>query len=345
MNQNWNAFLTERGAQIDTNSAVVSFGNPQQELKAAGSRTVIADLSQFGLLHFSGDDAQLFLNNLLSSDIKHQHPGQAQYSSFSTPKGRMLASMLVTRSESGFLMQLPASLREAMQRKLSMYILRSKVKVVDAGIDTVLLGLAGPDAAAMLKRQFGVVPSQPMEAVFVADATLTQLAPTLFQVHANVDTAQALFTQAQQLGAIAVGEPAWRWLLLQIGFAWIYPATQEQFVAQMANMELVGAVSFTKGCYPGQEIVARTQYLGKLKRRMALVHIACDIANAPPGRELYSPELPGQAIGMLADSAPSPEGGVDALAVVQVSCWEHGVTLGASDGPALSVRALPYQVP
>ncbi len=343
MNQNWNAFLAEHGAQIDANT-VVSFGDPQQELKAAASQSVIADLSQFGLLHFSGDDAQLFLNNLLSSDIKHQQPGQAQYSSFSTPKGRMLASMLVIRSESGFLIQLPASLREAMQRKLSMYILRSKVKVVDAGIDTALLGLAGPDAATMLKQYFGTVPAQPMETVFAGTAAITQLAPAMFLLHANIDTAPALFAQMQQQGAIPVGEPAWRWLSLQTGFAWIYPATQEQFVAQMANMELVGAVSFTKGCYPGQEIVARMQYLGKLKRRMALVHIDCDIADAPPGRELYSPELPGQAIGMLADSAPSPEGGIDALAVVQISCWEHGVTLGGSDGPALSVRPLPYPV-
>ncbi len=137
-----------------------------------------------------------------------------------------------------------------------------------------------------------------------------------------------------------MGAPAWDWLTVAAGVPVILPATQDHFVPQMANMELLQGVSFHKGCYPGQEIVARSQYLGKLKRRMYLAHVE---APAAAGQGLYSPALPGQSCGMVANAAPAPGGGCDLLAVMQASCHEAGeVHLGSPDGPRLAFRPLPY---
>lgn len=343
MNADWKRFLASKGAQFTEHNTVADFGNAHDALAAARQQTVVADLSQFGLLQVCGDDAQTFLNNLLSSDVKNVQPGQCQYSTLSTPKGRMLASMLICRRDSDFLVQLPASQLEAIKRRLSMYILRSKVQISAVDADSVLLGVAGPGAEAALERCFARLPSQPLTAMSQDAAFIVRLTDTMFQIHLTWQDACSLFEQLAK-NQQPVGEPVWRWLALQNGFAWIYPATQEQFVPQMANMDALGAVSFSKGCYPGQEIVARTQYLGKLKRRMYLTHVDVEPTSAIAGTELYSPELPGQAIGMIADSAPSPDGGIDALAVVQTSCWEHGITLGAADGPSLVEKPLPYHL-
>jgi hypothetical protein len=118
--------------------------------------------------------------------------------------------------------------------------------------------------------------------------------------------------------------------------------TQEEFVAQMLNYELIGGVSFSKGCYPGQEIVARTQYLGKLKKRMYRVRLGEGTAPVP-GQDLYAPDFPDQSAGKLVNVAPAAEGGFEALAVLQTSSAEAGeVHLGSPDGPRLEFLPLPY---
>jgi hypothetical protein len=139
-----------------------------------------------------------------------------------------------------------------------------------------------------------------------------------------------------------VGAPAWDWLLIDAGIPAVVPATQDQFVPQMANMEVLGGVSFNKGCYPGQEIVARSQYLGKVKRRLFLAHLD---AESRAGAELYSPDLPDQSTGHIANIAPAPGGGWDVLAVLHASSVEAGeVHVGGRDGPRLAFRPLPYSM-
>jgi len=138
------------------------------------------------------------------------------------------------------------------------------------------------------------------------------------------------------------GAPAWDWLLINAGIPSVLPQTQEHFVPQMANMEVLGGVSFNKGCYPGQEIVARSQYLGKVKRRLYLAHLD---AEPRPGDELFAPDPTDQAAGMIANAAPAPGGGWDVLAVVLTPSVEAGeVRLKARDGARLAFRPLPYPV-
>lgn len=341
----WTTTLQQAGAvRAAEEATILHFGNPSAELEAAKSSNIISELAHYRLVRFSGEDTQQFLSNLLSSDVRKLQPGECQYSTFSTPKGRMLASLLIVRTPVDYLLLMPAEIAEAMQRKLSMYILRSKVKASAQSAEEILLGIAGPDAQQILNDDFGARTSSAMQAVMLGDSLLINLDQQCSIMLAPPTKAAEVFDSLRQRTFVAVGRNAWDWRWIQRGFSWIYAETQEQFVAQMANMECIGAVSFNKGCYPGQEIVARTQYLGKLKRRMSLVHIDSDMVSAKRGTPLYSSELPGQAIGMIADVAMAPEGGVDALAVVQSSCWEHGVTLGSETGPRLQVKALPYAI-
>jgi len=134
---------------------------------------------------------------------------------------------------------------------------------------------------------------------------------------------------------------AWELASIRAGMPTITAATQEAFVPQMANFDLVGGVSFKKGCYPGQEIVARTQYRGGLKRRMALAHV--DGSERPePGQSVYSGAFGDQSAGTIVNAAPAPEGGFDALVVAQIESLERGdLRWKSPDGPKLEVRSRP----
>lgn len=304
----------------------------------------IACLSQFGLIRFSGDDAQAFLHGQLSCDVNAVQTGHALYGSYNTPKGRMLASFLLWRDDAGYVMQLPRALCEPIRKRLSMYILRSKVKAADISEDHVILGIAGGAAANLLEQLFKPVPAVVLTMTAVAGAQLLRLDAARLQIIADrargSDLQQKLLANTHR-----VSEADWEWTNIQAGIPYITPGTQDQFVPQMANLDLIDGVSFSKGCYPGQEIVARMHYLGKLKQRMYLADIAG--AEIPhPGDKLYSADTGEQATGMIVNAAPSPGGGHTTLAVMHISSFQSGdVHLNSLSGPALRFKPLPYKIP
>ncbi len=340
MNQAWQEFLAAQQALIEE-GAVRHFGDAAGEMAAAADGTVLCDVSHFGVLKVSGEDAQTFLQNLFSSDVKAVSPVQAQLSSFNTAKGRMLATFLIWQTGADYYLQLPRALAAAMQKKLSMYVLRSKVKVSDASDEVVCLGLAGKDAGTLAKETLAAVPEADMGKADAANASVIRLNASRYLIITTPEHAPNLW-KPLSCGARATGAPVWDWLAIRAGVPVVLSATQEQFVPQMANLELIGAVNFKKGCYPGQEIVARMQYLGKLKQRMYLAHVAGEAA-PQPGDGLFSAEMEGQRSGTVANAAPAPAGGWDLLAVVQISSREgQTVHLGSLQGPALAFEALPY---
>ncbi len=325
------------------------FGDTAAELRATAQSTVLCDLSQFGTLRASGEDAQSFLQNMLSNDICEVSASRAQLSSLNSPKGRMLATMLIWRNGDDCLLQLPRVLCEPMRKKLGMYVLRAKVKISDASDEIVSLGLSGENAQEILRKQFGELPQLPFDFTDTGQAGVLKFSDTRFQVSAAAQYAPTIW-QALGQHAQPVGSMCWDWLNIRAGIPVILPQTQEQFVPQMANFELLGGVNFKKGCYPGQEIVARMQYLGKLKRRMYLVHIDgahLDSNEAPqPGDELFSADMEGQASGMIANVSPAPGGGYDALAVVQTASREaQTVHWKSLRGEALQFLPPPYALP
>ncbi len=311
MNPDWQEFLKAKGGRID-GSTVSDFGNAGAELAAARDGTIIAPLSHLGVIECSGDDAKTFLQNQLTSDVNHLAADAAQHSSWCSPKGRMLASFILCRGNLGYLALLSADLQEFVQKRLQMYVLRSKVKIVGRTEDCRLIGLSGPQAEAALREAGLPVPPEAMRATDIADGKLIRLDDTRFIIIAGNGVVADIW---QSLSALAkpAGTPVWHWLDIRAGIPRIAEATKEAFVPQMANIDKIGGVSFHKGCYPGQEVVARTQYLGKVKRHLYRFH-----ANGPvaAGMPIHAPENAEPPCGTIANAAPSPGGGYDGLAVI-----------------------------
>jgi len=342
MNQDWQNFLSTQGAQQQDGIAQ-HFGDAAAERVATRDGTVRCDLSQFGLLKVSGEDAQSFLQNLFSNDIREVTSTRAQLSSFNNAKGRMLASMLIWRMGDDYLLQLRHSLCEPIRKKLSMYVLRSKVKITDVSAELVCIGVAGADAGKTLQALYPALPQQPLEvSTQGADSLLCREADR-WQITTTPQRAIELW---QSLSALrAVGSPCWDWLDICAGVPFVQAATLEAFVPQMLNFEVIGGVNFKKGCYPGQEVVARMHYLGKASRRMYLAHLD-DATEAKAGDALFSTVSADQACGRVVDARPSPDGGMDLLAVVQTASHESAsIHLGKMDGPQLRFQPLPYALP
>jgi len=297
---------------------------------------VVAELANFGLIGFAGEDSLTFLQGQTTNDVRQTTPQQAQFGSLCSAKGRMLATFLLWRHDGDYLMELPAELRAGIQQHLSKYLLRAKVKVRNASTEFVRLGVAGKGAAELLEEIFGALPPTPYGVVQNQNGMLVALSGERYEIIAVADQASNLRnTLAQTCTPVACAY--WDWLAIQAGVPAVLPATQEQFTPQMANVELLGGVSFTKGCYTGQEVVARTQHLGKVKRRLYLAHIPGDSAVQP------GDELAGTEHGMIVNAEAAPGGGCDVLAVIATEDAETGnIRWKTADGPLLQFQTLPY---
>jgi folate-binding protein YgfZ len=300
-------------------------------------------LSQFGLIRFSGSDTQAFLHAQLSCDVAALAPDRYTYGAYCTPKGRALTSFLLWRSEQGFFMQLPSSLREPIQKQLSKFILRSKVQAADATSDWTLIGVAGTNASALVQKATGTAPQNARDVVHSSGVTVIRLGGDRYEIAIPRDKADGIL-ETLSSGADKAAADEWERLEIRSGIPVITPATQEAFVPQMVNLDLLGGVSYDKGCYPGQEIVARMHYRGTLKQRMYLAHI--EGSDQPqPGDKLYSPAFGEQASGTIVNAAPAPDGGFDALAVLQIAAQKGDVHWNSPDGATLTFLPLPYAVP
>jgi folate-binding protein YgfZ len=265
--------------------------------------------------------------------------GGAHWNGWCTAKGRLLATFLLLRRESDYLLMLPAEIAPAIAKRLRMYVLRSKVVVDDASERFVRLAIAGKSAAVLVAHRWGHSP-EPMRSAQVDGHLCIALDPERFVILAEPSRASSLW-EALAAHARPAGADAWEWSLVQAGVPTIVARTQEEFVPQMANFELLGGVSFRKGCYPGQEIVARTQYRGGLKRRMARVHLAAG-ERPRAGDPVYAPGFGEQAAGMVVSAAPAPGGGFDALVVAQIESLERDeLRIGSPQGARLEVRSRP----
>ncbi|NHC05830.1 CAF17-like 4Fe-4S cluster assembly/insertion protein YgfZ [Azonexus fungiphilus] len=335
MNPHWRSFLESAEANFAADAAdVLDFGDAAGELQAAGRQTVLVPLTHLALIAASGEDCKSFLHSQLTSDVNHLAPAQAQHAGWCTAKGRMQASFVVARSGDVYRLLVAADLAEATQKRLQMFVLRAKVKL-SAETERVLLGVAGPQAAEALADAGLPLPAAPLAVADGDTASVLQLDAERYVVMAGLDAAPGLW---QKLGVKArpAGVPVWRWLDVHHAFPLVTLATKEEFVPQMADFEKIGGVSFHKGCYPGQEIVARTQYLGKVKRH--LYRLSGEVPLAA-GDELYSPDNLEQAAGKVMTAAPSPAGGFVALAVVQ-SNYAGNLRLGTRDGAVVLASAV-----
>ena len=345
MNTDWQNFLEQQGAMLDADQ-VMSFGDSDAERQAAAGGHVIADLSHYGLIEAQGEEARDFLQNQFSNDMRLVSESQSQISAYCSPKGRMLAAFRIFQQGEKFYLRLPRSILESTLKRLRMFIMRSKVSLEDASDNLVHFGYAGPNAEQHLSNILDNIPTEANTVAENQGLTVIRLPdPTpRFEIHGEPNTAITLWNQLAQQ-AVPVGADCWTWLDIQAGIPEVLPATVEAFVPQMVNLEALDGISYKKGCYPGQEVVARMHYLGKLKRRMYRAHVASD-AIPSTGDSLYSPKETDQSVGKIVEAQPNPNGGVDLLAVIQIASAEtNDIHLGATeDTPRLDFKDLPYAV-
>lgn len=305
-------------------------------------------LPQFGIIDVAGADAATFLHSQLTNDIEHLDLGAARLAGYCSPKGRLLASFLAWRAGHDVRLLVSKDLQPAVQKRLSMFVLRAKAKLADAGDALVAVGFAG-DVRDALASVFDALPDGVHTKVDGPAGALIRLPDAAGRLRylwigARADVEARLAALDARLARVS---PAvWDWLDVRAGEARITQPTIEQFVPQMVNFDVIGAVNFRKGCYPGQEIVARSQYRGTIKRRTALAHVAGDTDAARAGVELFHSDDPGQPCGLIVNAAAAPNGGVDALVEIKLAALDAGtVHLATADGPALQFLSLPYALP
>ena len=343
MKTDWKAFLGDAGAEFEADR-VVHFGNPRREQEVALSGLVFSDLSHLSVIAVHGGDAESFLQSQFSNDISQVTDSSTRLNAYCTPKGRMLGLMRVFRQGETWYLRLPEDTAEAVMQRLRMYVMRANVTIEDVSDNFVRIGISGEHADEELGTAMNVVPAETDQVTHAADITLLRVPGVQPRFEAYIsahETACKLWDSLNVRGA-PVGESAWRLLEILAGLPTVVAATSELFVPQMANLQLVNGVSFKKGCYPGQEIVARMQYLGTLKRRMYLGRIETD-EPAAPGDALFTGADGEQAVGRIVDAQPHPDSGQAALAVIQITAAERSsLHLGSSGGAAFTLGTLPY---
>ncbi len=341
----WEKFLIDAGAVIENNS-VLHYGNPEQEQRIVNNGLLICDLSHNGLISAYGADAASFLQGQLTNDIRDVSDQHSQLSATCTPKGRMLANFRIFKRADTFYLSLPLGMLESTLKRLRMFLLMAKATLEDASQALVGMGASGPQIEQHLQEMNLTLPLQIDDVTQSDGYTIIRLGgpQPRFEIYAELDAMKDLWNHLN-VHAAPVGAGAWEMLDILAGTPTIYPQTSEAFVPQMANMQIINGVNFRKGCYTGQEIVARMQYLGKLKRRMYRVHIAGS-QPVKPGDALHSPNSSsGQGTGNIVSAQPDPNGGHMALAVIDIHDAEAGaLRLHDASGPAITLLDLPYTV-
>ncbi|MEN8131569.1 MAG: folate-binding protein [Pseudomonadota bacterium] len=343
MISDWQAFLIQRDAHI-SNNRVTHFGEPERERRTVASSHILCDLSHMGLIRLSGEEAAQFMQSQFTNDIMQISEARSQLNAYCNPKGRMLADFRTFKRGNDYFLSLPLEILEATLQRLRMYVLRTKVQLTDGSDDLVRIGYHGPGARERLQTLVDHIPQQVDDCTTSAELTIIRVpgpAPR-YEIYGSLDAIKPLW---EQLAAEAMLAGASSWSLLDIlaGIPTVLIQTREAFIPQMANMDLIGAVNFKKGCYPGQEIVARMHYLGKLKRRMYRVHIDGPTP-PPPGEEIFIKQADNtQPAGKIVDAQAHPDGGNDGLAVLQISSAERkDIQLQTRQGARTTIGKLPY---
>ncbi len=338
MNNLWKTFLESRSAQTD-DAGNLYFPNAPVEADCA-----LMALSSLGLIAVSGPEAEPFLQGQLTNDVTRLSAAVSGIGSHCSPKGRMLTSFRAFKWDDIIYLQLPRTQVEAASQRLRMYLLRTKATLEDASDRLATIAVAGECAPSLLESHLGAVPTQENETTRSNDLLAIRIpgSPPRFRILGVPSVLEELWVNLAATATL-VNADYWSLLDIRAGIPTVYPQTRDAFVPQMANLHLIDGVSFKKGCYTGQEVVARMQYLGKLKRRMYLAQARAE--NPPaPGDTLHSTgSRSEQATGRVVDARINAKGDYELLVVVEIEVAEHGeARLGGPDGPLLAFSDPPY---
>ena len=328
----WQHDLAASGARIDDGGVITDFGDPAGEGRAAHEAAVVVPLTDSGLITASGPDAAEFLNSQFTSDVSLVSPQHAQYTGYCNPKGRLLATMLLFSEGDEFWLSLPAELATPIGQRLQKYVMRAKVKLGVSSADLALFGVSGPKAAAALTATLARPAAQSFAAIQEdADIVIT-LPGDRYLVVCQADQASATW-QTLSGKMRPAGSNWWQLQTIRAGIATVTSTTQEAFVPQMLALDAYGAVSFEKGCYPGQEIVARMHYLGDLKRRLYYGHGKQSFVAGDQIVEAGDDKT----VGTVVNAAANGSSGHDVLAVLQRDSIKTDTQLRTRGGHDLSI--------
>ncbi|MBU6470241.1 MAG: folate-binding protein YgfZ [Gammaproteobacteria bacterium] len=317
MHPDWRGFLQRQAAVLDA-QRVLHFGNAEAGLRAAAGETVIADLSgDYGAIAVEGADCRSFLQGQLSTNLLALTPALSQFSSWSNPKGRVTATLRVLECDARLLLVLPRALTATVLKGLSMYVLRARAGLTDVGDTLCQFGLAGGRAPELLAACGLAVPAE-------TNAVMERQGVRLIRLHGSTPrysvlgpgaALQSLWTQLVDQGGQPAGSDAWTLLRILAGEPEVHPETAGHFVAQMLGLEELGAVHFNKGCYLGQEVIARAHYRGAVKRHMH--RAACSSPETlSPGLAVLA-AANDQPVGEIADACRGADGAWQMLLVLQ----------------------------
>ena len=306
---NWLNYLATQGAIVQ-NETVTSFGNLADELLATTDGSIMCDLSHLGLLEIDGADAVTFLQGQVTNDVSLLDGSNSHYTGYCNPKGRLLALFLAFSHYNHVHLQLSRELVAPIMKRLKMYVIRSKVEIKDSSANIIKIGVNGTDVQKLLSGLFTQVPQNEYDLVSLTNGALIKLPSSQnhsqdcnqerYEIFTDIEHAPAIWI-ALKKHCTPVGKACWDYLEIEAGIPDVVIKTQEEFVPQMLNLDLINAINFKKGCYTGQEIVARTHYLGKVKRRTLRASIK---TNALPeaGDDILNSAQ--EVVGKIVRSAP-----------------------------------------
>ncbi len=352
MQANWKTTLINNGAefgpansQSDASEHLIGFGDAKQELKSTQNTNIISDLSHNGLLAVYGKDSIEFLQGQLTCDVTDIEHQKSRLGALCTHQGRMISAMRLFAHQGRLYLRLPADMLMTTGQRLAQFVIAADVNIDDASSALTGLGLSGPEASEKLEHAIGAAPKA-VDAVIETDGLTIIRVPshgkyTRFEIYGDVTPMQRLWMKLNA-HCTPVGQACWELLEIQAAIPNIYAATSEAFVPQMTNLQQLGGINFKKGCYTGQEVVARMQFRGESKRRLYLAQI--NALNIQASSQLWQSGVR-SAVGKIVDAAPHPDGGSAVLAVLQIAKAESArVHLGDENGPELKLLDLPYSL-
>ncbi len=310
------------------------------------SKISLCDLSHLGLLEISGADAVTFLQGQVTNDVKLLAGANAHYSAYCNPKGRMLALFLAFSHYDHLHLQFNRELLEPIMKRLKMYVMRSKVEIKDVSDSIIRFGLNGPEAASMLVPMFSKIPAQDYELVSLENGTIIKLpsfnADARFEIFSDATNAPIIW-DALKVNCQLVEKSHWDWLEIQAGIPDVTLKTQEKFVPQMLNLDILNGINFKKGCYTGQEIVARTHYLGSVKRRTYLAEITTEsqsISTPQAGDKIV--DATQNEVGQIVRVAANTKNSFDVLAEMRIDAEKTGDVTW--NGVPVTTKSPPYSL-
>lgn len=312
-----------------------------------------APLEDFLVFSAAGADALTFLHGQLTQDVTGLPADAARLAGYCTAKGRLLATLVMWRAATGaddepqLYGLVRQDLSQALLKRLSMFVLRAKVKLAATALNVAGLQ-ATPEQAAELEAATGALPRAAWQRVDLPSGTWIAAPSASERLRWWWIASDEQLEQSAALAAVLSLAPAAHWTAgdLAAGIPWIATATQDVFIPQTVNLDLIQGVSFTKGCYPGQEVVARSHYRGTVKRRMAFGTLEdANLDNAAlAGVDVFDATQPGEPIGRVVDAARDAGIASVLFETTLAALPEGDLRLGTVDGPSITATPLPYSI-